>query len=432
MKRLKNIQQGNLRPISVKAANAGSPSDIPAKIDLKHDLICFSHLRWDFIYQRPQHLLTRCAEERRVFFVEEPVLDDETPHLDITKRTGDVWVVVPHLPPGLTEAECAVLQQALLIDDLLIQRQVNDYILWYYTPMALAFTQHLEPLAVVYDCMDELSGFKNAPRELLKWEKLLFERADLVFTGGYTLYEAKQDCHEAIYPFPSSIDSDHFRSARLLTSEPTDQAQLSCPRLGYYGAIDERMDLELIEQVARLRPEWNLIIVGPVVKIDPKDLPRAANIHYLGHKSYESLPSYLSGWDLAIMPFAHNESTRFISPTKTPEYLAAGVPVISTSIRDVVRPYGQLGLVQIADTAEDFVRAAEFLMSADFNRDSWLRQVDEALAYQSWDRTWARMNQLLNEILKSRCSAELARDAALTDHSPASAVALRANQATAD
>lgn len=432
MKIIKKTPQGNLRAMPVNRTDAGSSIENALDTGLRHELICFSHLRWDFIYQRPQHLLTRCAKDRRVFFVEEPVFDVTTPCLEVTKRTEDVWIVVPHLPSGLTEADSLAIQQALLIDDLLIQHQITEYILWYYTPMALAFTEHLEPLAVVYDCMDELSGFKNAPPGLLKWERRLFERADLVFTGGYTLYEAKQHCHGAIHPFPSSIDGDHFRSARSLKGEPADQAELPGPRLGYYGAVDERIDLGLIEQIAQLRPEWHQIIVGPVVKIDPKELPRFPNIHYLGHKSYETLPSYLGGWDIAMMPFAHNEATRFISPTKTPEYLAAGVPVISTSIRDVVRPYGQLGLVQIADTAEDFVKAAEYLMSSDFARAQWLRQVDEALACQSWDRTWARMNQLLNATLKLRCSKELTRGSSPRERVRVSEGALIARQAMGD
>ena len=106
------------------------------------------------------------------------------------------------------------------------------------------------------------------------------------------------------------------------------------------------MDFELLSGVARARPGWSFVMLGPVVKIDEESLPRAANIHYLGSKSYAELPRYASGWDVALLPFARNESTEFISPTKTPEYLAAGLPVVSTSIRDVVRPYQELGLVQ--------------------------------------------------------------------------------------
>jgi glycosyltransferase involved in cell wall biosynthesis len=368
------------------------------------DLICFSHLRWDFVYQRPQHLLSRCAKERRVYFVEEPIFTETTPKLEISQRDNDVYVVVPFLPNGLSEAECIAAQQALVIDDLILTQELCDYILWYYTPMARAFTQHLEPLAIIYDCMDELSAFKNPPPRLKEFEADLLECADLVFTGGYSLFEAKRHLHTSMYPFPSSIEANHFRQARQAMKEPVDQADIPHPRLGFYGVIDERMDLELLDALAKARPDWHYIMVGPVVKIDPADLPKHPNIHYLGGKSYQELPAYLSGWDIATLPFARNESTQFISPTKTPEYLAAGVPVISTSITDVVRPYGQQGLVKIADTANEFIAAAEFLMAEEFNRVAWLRQVDESLMYNNWDRTWARMRQLINTVLNSSYS----------------------------
>jgi glycosyltransferase involved in cell wall biosynthesis len=368
------------------------------------DLICFSHLRWDFVYQRPQHLLTRCAKERRVYFVEEPIFTETTPRLEISQRENGVYVVVPFLPNGLSEVECIAAQQALVIDDLILTQELRDYVLWYYTPMARAFTQHLEPLAIIYDCMDELSAFKNPPPKLKEYEADLLECADLVFTGGYSLFEAKRHLHTSMYPFPSSIEAAHFRQARQEMAEPVDQAGIPHPRLGFYGVIDERMDLELLDGLAKARPDWHYVMVGPVVKIDPADLPRYPNIHYLGGKSYQELPAYLSGWDIAMLPFARNESTQFISPTKTPEYLAAGVPVISTSIRDVVRPYGQQGLVKIADTANEFIEAAQYLMCEEFNRQAWLRQVDESLMYNNWDRTWARMTKLINAVLNSRYS----------------------------
>ncbi len=366
------------------------------------DLICFSHLRWDFVYQRPQHLLSRCAKDRRVFFVEEPIFAETLPKLVISERDCGVSIVTPMLPDNMNEMESNAALQGLLIDELILEHELKEYICWYYTPMAFGFTQHLEPLAVIYDCMDELSAFKNPPAGLREREQELLERADLVFTGGFSLYEAKRHLHPSIYPFPSSIDAGHFKQARQSLSEPFDQAEIPYPRLGFYGVVDERFDIELLEGLSKARPDWHFVIVGPVVKIDPASLPRSKNIHYLGGKSYQQLPAYLSGWDIAMLLFAHNESTRFISPTKTPEYLAAGVPTISTSIKDVVRPYGQQGLVKIADTVEEFVTVADFYLSSQFNKKTWLRQVDEALLYNSWDRTWARMVQLINRVLTSQ------------------------------
>ncbi|HEX8190247.1 MAG TPA: glycosyltransferase family 1 protein [Pyrinomonadaceae bacterium] len=360
-------------------------------------LVCLSHLRWDFVYQRPQHLLSRCAQERPVIFFEEPHYGEGL-RLDVRRSEEGVLVAVPHLPEsvrGKREHEEALLQA--LLARLFAEQQVREHVLWYYTPMPISWTRHLRPLGVIYDCMDELSAFKFAPPELVAREAELFERADLVFTGGQSLYEAKRGKHPHVYAFPSGIDREHFGRARQVTAEPEDQAGIPHPRLGFFGVVDERFDLELLDSLSRARPDWHFVIIGPVVKIEPEALPRAANVHYLGGKSYKELPSYLAGWDVATLLFARNEHTRYISPTKTPEYLAAGKPVVSTSIRDVVRPYGEMGLVRIADDAPSFVAAAEELMSAGADPD-WLAQVDTLLVQNTWDRTWARMSELIEGV----------------------------------
>jgi UDP-galactopyranose mutase len=319
----------NLSSLDNLANYASLTESVKAKIP---DLICFSHLRWDFVYQRPQHLLSRCAKDRRVFFVEEPIFGETAPRLEIDQRKCGVWVAVPHLPHGLSQEEVEAAQQSLLLDDLILERNCSEYVFWFYTPMALGFVRQFEPMAVIYDCMDELSAFKNPPPKLKEREAELLERADVVFTGGFSLYEAKRHRHANIFPFPSSIEVEHFLQARQGIQEPADQANIPHPRLGFYGVIDERMDLELLDGIAKARPDWQIVMVGPVVKIDPADLPKPANIHYLGGKAYEELPAYLSGWDIAMLPFARNESTQYISPTKTPEYLAAGVPVVATRV----------------------------------------------------------------------------------------------------
>lgn len=367
----------------------------PARPHTEPDLICLSHLRWNFVFQRPQHLLTRCALERRVFYVEEPVHDAEgEPHLDL-QQSGRVIVVVPHVKPGDTAP--GVLRR--LVDELILAEGIEKYVLWYYTPMALGFTAHLKPEAVIYDCMDELSAFANAPAELTLREAELLRRASVVFTGGQSLYEAKRHAHPNIHPFPSSVDVDHFAQARRITQDPADQAGIPHPRLGFFGVIDERMDIELLAGAAAARPDWHFVMLGPVVKIDPVTLPSRPNIHYLGSKTYQELPHYIAGWDVALLPFARNEATRFISPTKTPEYMAAGKPVVSTSIRDVVRPYGQQGLVRIADTVDAFVEACEASLVED--AASRLRSADVFLRQTSWDGTWTRMRRLVEAALDS-------------------------------
>lgn len=378
-----------------------------------HDLVCLSHLRWDFVTQRPQHLLTRAAREgRRVFFVEEPffdVEDDGAAWLEVSPRAANLLVAQPHLPAGLTE-EAVEATQEVLLDRLLAEHAVRDgtFIAWYYTPMALGFSRHLRPLVTVYDCMDELSAFLGAPLAIRAREADLFARADLVFTGGPSLYESKRHQHSNVHLFPSSVDLAHFARARGRTGvaappEPADQAAIPRPRLGFFGVLDERLDVDLLAQVARLRPDWQLVLLGPVAKIAPTRLPRASNLHYLGSKRYEALPDYVAGWDAALLPFARNESTRFISPTKTPEYLAAGLPVVSTPIRDVVRPYGDLGLVHVAETPEAFVAAVEVALAED--ADERIRRADLLLAQTSWDGTWSRMSELIDGAAAARVRA---------------------------
>lgn len=382
-----------------------SPSVLNA--DETTDLVCFSHLRWDFVYQRPQHLLSRCAKDRRVFFIEEPIFGNGSMRLETREAESGVHVVVPHLPDGLRSeiAINAVMRE--MTRQLFTDHDIDNYIFWYYTPMALSFTDHFNPVASVYDCMDELSAFKGAHSALPMLEKQLFRHVDLVFTGGQSLYEAKCGQHPSVHAFPSSIDVKHFGKARNLTEDPKDQAHIPHPRLGFFGVIDERFDSQLLDQIASRRPDWQFIMIGPIVKIDPASLPQHPNIHYLGGKKYQELPEYLAGWDIALLLFARNDSTRFISPTKTPEYLAAGKPVISTSIRDVVRPYGDLKLVEIADTPDEFINAAEKIL-ANADQTQWLAKVDAFLEHISWDKTWSQMYSLIANVIQKKRPARKA------------------------
>lgn len=346
--------------------------------------------------------MSRFAKTYRVVIWEEPlpVEGGREPSLDLrTDAATGVTIATPRLPDDLLGAERHAVLERLLKG--LLQNE-GEIVRWYYTPMMLPFSRGVSAVCTVYDCMDELSAFRFAPPELIGLEQALLDTADVVFTGGYSLYEAKQGRHGNIHPFPSSVDRNHFAQARERLPDPPDQAGLGRPRLGFYGVLDERMDLDLLAQVADARPDWNLIMVGPVVKIDPADLPQRPNVHYPGGKSYAELPAYLSGWDVALMPFAINESTRFISPTKTPEYLAAGRPVVSTPITDVIRHYGELDAVRIAGTAADFVAACEEALAMKAGGGSWLRQSDQVLADLSWDRTAAQMGERIDQAIKGR------------------------------
>lgn len=375
------------------------------------DLICFSHIPWNFVYQRPQHLLSRFAVYNRVFVVEEPVKKGDKDFYEIEKDPDhNLWIVRLYISEDITQSKMMSTLRALL-DSILFTKEIKNYMLWYYTPMALEYSDHLKPSLIIYDCMDELSAFKFAPAGLKKLEAYLFKKADLVFTGGYSLYRAKKDLHYNIHPFPSSIDKVHFMSARLNSKDPSDQMEIPHPRFGFYGVIDERFHISLINEVSSLRPDWHFIFIGPVIKVDPLMLPKGENIHYLGSKSYKELPTYLSGWDVAILPFELNESTRYISPTKTPEYLAGGKPVISTSITDVVSPYFDLGLVHIADTAEEFIMEAEGILQ-DKNISAWKIKVDSYLENISWNKTWHNMTALIEEALERKLTNPLKKEIA--------------------
>ena len=343
--------------------------------------------------------MSRFGKNRRVFFFEEPIFEDAVePHLrtQTCPQTG-IYVLAPVLPRGLDKVQINSLQRDLL-NSLLKKNNVQDYIAWYYTPTAMEFTSALDPKLTVYDCMDELSAFSGAPPSMRDNEQALFRQAQLVFTGGKSLFEAKRKQHSSVYLFPSSVDVAHFQRARQVREQPEDQRSIGKPRFGFAGVIDERMDIELLRQVAKKRPDWQFVLLGPVVKINPATLPSAPNIHLLGMKSYADLPAYMSGWDVGVLPFALNESTRFISPTKTPEYLAAGLRVISTPIRDVVTPYEQLGLVSIAENAQQFLEAGERLL-IEGSTPEFRERADEFLRQSSWDQTSSEMEKLMENKL---------------------------------
>ena len=376
------------------AKKSGRTSDASgSRTALPEHLICFSHLRWNFVYQRPQHLLSRASEHTTVWFLEEPIWGNEL-RVEVRSEGEKLRILVPHIPHGTPHEEVLAYQRRM-VDQLLESERISDYIAWYYTPMALLFSDHLTPTRTVYDCMDELSAFKGAPRELLNLETKLMGRADRVFTGGYSLYEAKRTRHAHAHAFPSSIDFAHFSKARRRQPDPADQAKIPQPRIGFSGVIDERFDVDLLRDLAQHRPDWQFVIIGPIVKIDPATLPHTPNVHYLGMKSYKELPAYFSGWDVAMLPFALNDSTKFISPTKTPEYLAAGLPTVSTPIRDVVRTYGERGFTQIASTAAEFEAAIEKALNREHPK-CW-ESVDQFLSENSWDKTWNDMSLFLGK-----------------------------------
>lgn len=368
---------------------------------IRPTLICFSHLRWNFVFQRPQHLMSRFAQDFDVFFWEEPLDTDEAPYVSVTKDASGVTVLTPYLPADL-DGEARTRRLRGLLNEVLVGR-TGELVLWFYTPMMLPISKHLNAAATVYDCMDELSAFKFAPPQLPQLERDLFEAADIVFTGGYSLYEAKQSQHANVHPFPSAVDVAHFAQARALTPDPD-----APPTIGFYGVIDERFDADLLAQVADLRPQILFEIIGPVVKIDSASLPQRPNILYSGPRSYDALPACLGKWHAAMMPFARNESTQFISPTKTPEYLAAGRPVVSTAVRDVERHFGHLAGVLISDDPEGFAAACDAVILLAKDKSTWLPAVDAILDQISWDKTyWDMLGHVRAGLVRAHSLAKL-------------------------
>ena len=369
-------------------------------------IIVFCHLRWDFVYQRPQQLLSRLAQHYNIAFIEEPVFHDGESFLQTSSPAPNVTVYRPHTPvhaAGFHDDQIPLLQP-LLAD--LVRSGDDAPIVWFYTPMALPLLPALHAGLVVYDCMDELSAFKNPPKQLLQRETALLKIADLVFTGGPSLYEAKRTRHDNAHCFPSSVDAVHFQRALDRAASHPLQDNIAGPRLGYYGVIDERFDTDLIAVLADAHPEWQLVLVGPVVKIDPAALPQRPNIHYLGQQSYQDLPQFLAGWDVCLLPFALNESTRFISPTKVLEYMAAELPSVSTAIKDVEDPYSDI--VWVAHSHQEFVAACEAALAmTPVLRAALNEKMRAVVENTSWDKTADGMRTLMDSTAPSGAASKL-------------------------
>lgn len=355
-------------------------------------IIVFSHLRWNFIWQRPQQLLSRLAGRWRVIFVEEPLPGATRDELEVSEAAPNVQVWRLHVTgeaPGFHDDHLPALQK--LLEGGVRDQGVCDYWTWFYTPMAVPLASCLKPRGIVYDCVDDFAQLPGAPRQLLQRENALFKRADLVFTAGRSLFNAKRHRHPDVHCFPGSVDAQHFAAAH---DEHPLHADIPHPRLGYSGVIDERINLPLIDAIATARPEWNIVMVGPVARIDPATLPRRDNIHWLGRQSYDDLPRFIRGWDVCLLPYALGDATRSISPAKTLEYMACGRPAVSTSIRDIVEPWGHL--VRVADTPEGFIADIEMLMArTPQQQDDHARQLAQAVAQTSWERTADAMAELV-------------------------------------
>lgn len=357
-------------------------------------LVVFSHLRWRSVFQRPQQIMSRLARRRPVWFIEEPVYATGPAVLEVLENDGGVRVCRPQT--DVTEAGFGRRQNEIvapLVLDLLRREGIDTFVAWLCTPMATSLARRLGPATVVYDCMDDLSGFHGASPEIAAYEQVLLDWASLVFTGGPSLYRARRHRHPSVHCLPSGVDVAHF-APRPGRREPDDMEVLPRPRLGHYGVIDERVDLPVLDALAAAHPDWAVVLLGPVARIDPATLPRRANLHAIGPRLDAELPEYAAAWDVCLMPFALHKETRFISPTRSLEYMAARRPIVSTPIVDVAEPYGEI--VYVGEGIEGFVSACERALAAPAaERETRQAHADDVLARTSWDRTVDGMEALL-------------------------------------
>jgi len=361
---------------------------------MKKPVIVFSNMRWNSLLQRPHHIMSRLAARRDVLFIEEPLRHHGTTQLEVLPVSPRLSVVRPRLPldGGIGSWPLGELEPALV--RLLEARGWSTFTAWLDTPMAVRLARALGARTIVYDCVSELSALRFAPAELRERERELFQCADVVFTAGPSLHRVKRDAHQAVHCFPSSVDMSHFAGAIGLP-EAREQEEIPRPRLGYFGAIDGRLDFEILRRLAEARPEWQIILVGPVMRIDEALLPRAANLHFMGPRSYEDLPAFLAGWDVCLLPFSINATTRFLSPAQTLEYMAADRPIVSTPVTDVVEPYGDI--VYLGKGPSGFLEACDrALHDSDSNRSIRRALASQVLRHSSWDETVNRMDGILS------------------------------------
>ncbi|AWH86568.1 glycosyltransferase family 1 protein [Flavobacterium album] len=349
-----------------------------------YDMIVFCHLRWDFVYQRPQHIISRFAGHSKILLIEEPWHRDNEQGSRLNVISDTLHILQPNVKS--IDEIATILPQYV--------NSANVATGWFYSASFVRLLDHFKFDTIVYDCMDELSLFKGAPEKLIEQEKYLVANADIVFTGGKSLYESKSLLHDNVHCFPSSVDQAHFAKAQNGIAIPEDISTIPSPIVGYFGVIDERIDLELLKETAALKPDVSFVMIGPLAKIGEHELPRLDNIHYLGMKGYNELPAYLKAFAIAMMPFALNDATKFISPTKTLEYMAAGKPIISTAIRDVVRDYKNC--VPIVATPQEFAAAIDEAIKGHQN-PFISNKYKLILENTSWDATANKMNELIKE-----------------------------------
>lgn len=373
-----------------------------------YPILVHSHLRWDWVWQRPQQFLSRLAKRHPVLFVEEALAKDglgkSRASIRVVENNFQLLVMQTQMPPDVfaDRAERDREQRRLVVEALSgkLSAMFARPVQWFYDPMAsVPFAGRMGERAIVYDCMDELSQFRGAPPELIRRERELPNVADVVFAGGPKIWKAKRRLNSNCHCYGCGVDVAHFGRARAAdTLIPEDLSSLPGPRLGYFGVVDERMDYRLLSALATAHPEWSVVVIGPSCKVDPAEFPQHANLHFLGGREYAQLPAYVKGLDVCLMPFALNEATAFINPTKALEYMATARPIVSTAVEDVVLQFADV--VSISNSHDEFIANCERAVAApDPER---INTGLQRAAGNSWDAIVARLEEYIADALAER------------------------------
>jgi UDP-galactopyranose mutase len=347
-------------------------------------IVAGSHLRHDGVWQRPHHVLARLGLRVPVLYVEEQLGSGDDHDTLEPLKAFDVLRPLRRAPaPGIDGATLAAVRAWC---------GRRRPLVWLYSPMLLALADAFDTAPLVYDCMDDLAAFAFAPPEMRAREAELLARAGVVFAGGRSLFARRAGQARHLVLAPSGVEFERFAQAAAGPPHPA-LAGLSRPVFGYFGVLDERIDLATVAALGDTI--GTTVMIGPVAKIDSASLPRGPRLRYPGQVDYGELPRFLAGFDVAIMPFALNAATASISPTKTPEYLAGARPVVSTPIADVIADYGTA--VRFAATPSEFAEAcAEEARAPD--RERVARGLLLA-RHAGWDAVVERMLTALRTLL---------------------------------
>jgi glycosyltransferase involved in cell wall biosynthesis len=381
--------------------------------ELEYPIIVHCHLRWEGVWQRPQQFLSRLSKRHRVLFVESPILkessEEPTWELLAVPEYPNVTVMRTYFPASrFQEGAWVDAKRAEFLKEALngpLEGEFTRPVQWFYDPMAApAHMNQFNECAIVYDCMDELSQFRFAPPEIISRERQLLAHADVVFAGGRKMRDSKARFNPNAHFYGCGVDVKHFSRARMPQTEVPSEIRLGEGQLvlGYFGVVDERLDYELIAKLAEANPTWHIVMIGPTCKVDPNTLPQAPNIHWLGRREYSQLPEYTKGFDVCLMPFALNEATEYINPTKALEYMATGRPIVSSAVPDVVSNFSSV--VKVAQSHDEFV---EYCRQESLEPDEAAVQRGIRMAEENqWEIIVEKLGGHIEDVLNSRTLPE--------------------------